>query len=463
MALLHGRAAARWCWRSSARSRCCWRSGRRSTRCCSTACRASTSFTRRSAGSTRSRCASRCWRVGCCKRAACPDAGGVLPPQPPRRGRGGDEAVRGCSPSHRAPERMAAASARSRAAPRWVAASGCVTVGAAGDRSGLFCRLASRCPGARLVADAGGAGDAALAGAAATASGRRRCCSRTSGPIWPGRRCCWRPRAAALAAARRRLPLAGPLAVALLVVDLFSFGIGVQHRRGHPRRWISCPSPSPRSRPIPDLFRIVTYGEDDTLPSNTNMLFGLQDVRGYDTIILREYVDYLEQIEPQRGIPYSKVAKLFDQQLAVIAAARPAERQVRADLEDAQPARLEPVRAGRRHPRLPQRQRHAARLRAERAASVDSHERRARRDPCPGLRSPSTGRHRRHVGHVWASADRAGTLGDAPAGRGRRATATTGSPCGRRRARRRRAGPRRRLLPRLDRHRRRRPDHGPAG
>ena len=63
----------------------------------------------------------------------------------------------------------------------------------------------------------------------------------------------------------------------------------------------------------PGLFRIVTYGEDDTLPSNTNMLFGLQDVRGYDTIILREYVDFLESIEPQRGIPYSKVAKLFDQ------------------------------------------------------------------------------------------------------------------------------------------------------
>ena len=63
----------------------------------------------------------------------------------------------------------------------------------------------------------------------------------------------------------------------------------------------------------PGLFRIVTYGDDDTLPSNTNMLFGLQDVRGYDTIILREYVEFLESIEPQRGIPYSKVAKLFEQ------------------------------------------------------------------------------------------------------------------------------------------------------
>jgi O-antigen/teichoic acid export membrane protein len=66
-------------------------------------------------------------------------------------------------------------------------------------------------------------------------------------------------------------------------------------------------------REDPELFRVVTYGEDDTLPSNTNMLFGLQDIRGYDTIILRDYVDYLNLVEPQRGIAYSKVAKLFDQ------------------------------------------------------------------------------------------------------------------------------------------------------
>jgi O-antigen/teichoic acid export membrane protein len=112
--------------------------------------------------------------------------------------------------------------------------------------------------------------------------------------------------------ARGRLRLAGPIAVALIVVDLFIFGVGFNTVADTAP--LSYVPPSIQAiQADPGLFRIVTYGEDDTLPSNTNMLFGLQDVRGYDTIILREYMEYLESIEPQRGIPYSKVAKLFEQ------------------------------------------------------------------------------------------------------------------------------------------------------
>jgi O-antigen/teichoic acid export membrane protein len=112
--------------------------------------------------------------------------------------------------------------------------------------------------------------------------------------------------------ARRRLPFVGPIAITLLVVDLFSFGTGF-NTAADTQVLGFVPQTIAAIKADPDLFRIVTFGEDDTLPSNTNMLFGLQDVRGYDTIILRDYVEYLEQIEPQRGIPYSKVAKLFEQ------------------------------------------------------------------------------------------------------------------------------------------------------
>ncbi|MCC6175005.1 MAG: oligosaccharide flippase family protein [Chloroflexi bacterium] len=112
--------------------------------------------------------------------------------------------------------------------------------------------------------------------------------------------------------ARRRLRFAGVLVVGVLVVDLFTFGL--RFNTVADTRPLNFVPPSIAAiQADPSLFRIVTYGDDDTLPSNTNMLFGLQDVRGYDTIILREYVEYLESIEPQRGIPFSKVAKLFDQ------------------------------------------------------------------------------------------------------------------------------------------------------
>lgn len=112
--------------------------------------------------------------------------------------------------------------------------------------------------------------------------------------------------------ARRGLRIAGPLAVVLLVVDLFGFGITF-NTAADTRPLDFVPQSIAAVKADPGLFRVVTYGDDDTLPSNTNMLFGLQDVRGYDTIILREYVEYMELLEPQRGIPYSKVAKLFEQ------------------------------------------------------------------------------------------------------------------------------------------------------
>jgi O-antigen/teichoic acid export membrane protein len=112
--------------------------------------------------------------------------------------------------------------------------------------------------------------------------------------------------------ARGRLRVAAPLIVLIVTIDLFAFGVGF-NTAADTRPLDFVPQTIASIKADPGVFRVVTYGEDDTLPSNTNMLFGLQDVRGYDTIILREYVEYLESIEPQPGIPYSKVAKLFDQ------------------------------------------------------------------------------------------------------------------------------------------------------
>lgn len=60
-------------------------------------------------------------------------------------------------------------------------------------------------------------------------------------------------------------------------------------------------------------FRIASFGSEDVLPPNTAMLYGLQDVRGYDTIVLKRYADFLNLVEPQLGNLnlYSQTTKTF--------------------------------------------------------------------------------------------------------------------------------------------------------
>ncbi|MGI8912235.1 MAG: YfhO family protein, partial [Chloroflexota bacterium] len=60
-------------------------------------------------------------------------------------------------------------------------------------------------------------------------------------------------------------------------------------------------------------FRIASFGPEDVLPPNTAMLYGLQDVRGYDTIVLKRYADYLNLIEAQLANLnlYSQTTKTF--------------------------------------------------------------------------------------------------------------------------------------------------------
>ncbi|MDP2727898.1 MAG: YfhO family protein, partial [Dehalococcoidia bacterium] len=59
-----------------------------------------------------------------------------------------------------------------------------------------------------------------------------------------------------------------------------------------------------------DLFRVVSFNLEDDLTPNTAMLFGLQDARGYDSIILREYVDFWRLLEDPHGLLYNRIHKL---------------------------------------------------------------------------------------------------------------------------------------------------------
>ena len=59
-------------------------------------------------------------------------------------------------------------------------------------------------------------------------------------------------------------------------------------------------------------WRLTTYDPDSQKPLNANSawMFDLQDVRGYDSIIPRQYVDYMSLIEPQHELAYNRIAPI---------------------------------------------------------------------------------------------------------------------------------------------------------
>ncbi len=68
----------------------------------------------------------------------------------------------------------------------------------------------------------------------------------------------------------------------------------------------------------PGDWRYTTL-EDPTQPpimnANLGWQHGLRDIRGYESIIPKQYVDYMEQIAPQRQLEFNRVAPLYVDQL----------------------------------------------------------------------------------------------------------------------------------------------------
>ncbi|NLG28673.1 MAG: flippase, partial [Chloroflexi bacterium] len=50
---------------------------------------------------------------------------------------------------------------------------------------------------------------------------------------------------------------------------------------------------------------------EKTLNANTPMIYGLSDIRGYDSIIPRQYVETMSVISEQSELPYNRIAPLF--------------------------------------------------------------------------------------------------------------------------------------------------------
>ena len=52
---------------------------------------------------------------------------------------------------------------------------------------------------------------------------------------------------------------------------------------------------------------------EKTLNANTAMLYGLEDVRGYDSIIPKPYAEYMKRIQPQGELLYNRIAAIYTQ------------------------------------------------------------------------------------------------------------------------------------------------------
>jgi len=99
-----------------------------------------------------------------------------------------------------------------------------------------------------------------------------------------------------------------PLAAALIIVDLYLASAGF-HAAADPALLDFTPDAVRWLQEQPGEWRLTTYDPAGTAPLNANTpwLYGLLDVRGYDSIIPRQFTEFMAGIEPQNGLIYNRV------------------------------------------------------------------------------------------------------------------------------------------------------------
>lgn len=104
-----------------------------------------------------------------------------------------------------------------------------------------------------------------------------------------------------------------PLALLVLVLDLFVAGMSF-YPRADARLAAYVPPAVQFLQQDKSLYRIVTYDApgEKTLNANSGMLFNLQDIRGYDSIIPKQYVEYMRRLAPQDELLYNRIAAFYD-------------------------------------------------------------------------------------------------------------------------------------------------------
>jgi O-antigen/teichoic acid export membrane protein len=108
-----------------------------------------------------------------------------------------------------------------------------------------------------------------------------------------------------------RVPLWQVLTVAVIVGELFVIGMGF-NPAADPAILDFEPPVVSFLRQDPGLWRFTTLvvSDEKTFNANVGMFYDLADVRGYDSIIAQQYVDYMQLIEPQGELLYNRIAPL---------------------------------------------------------------------------------------------------------------------------------------------------------
>ena len=116
------------------------------------------------------------------------------------------------------------------------------------------------------------------------------------------------------AGARRSALAALPL-TAVLVLDVWLVGHGFNPAVDH--RLLDFTPPSigflQGRQDAAQPWRLTTFdGEGEKiLNANSAMRYGLEDVRGYDSIIPKQYVEYMRRIHPQGELLYNRIAPIY--------------------------------------------------------------------------------------------------------------------------------------------------------
>ena len=111
---------------------------------------------------------------------------------------------------------------------------------------------------------------------------------------------------------KRLISIGGILGVALIITDLMLASWGF-HSAADPALLQFEPPVIEFLAQDEGLWRFTTYEEPgaNTFIANTGWYYNFSDVRGYDSLIPKQYADYMEVIAPQSQLAHNRIAPIF--------------------------------------------------------------------------------------------------------------------------------------------------------